>query len=80
MLYKGDWLNIGIVSSGSLFYQHGLGLIPVWISNYIRYKVQDEIAYPSPNVNRATVEAPNWIISYFITHFTGHVIAYSSWD
>ena len=32
-------------------YWHGLTLILTWISNYIHYKVQDEIAYPFPNFN-----------------------------
>ena len=38
------------------FYQHGLTLIPAWISKYIHYKVCDEITYPSLNFNGATVE------------------------
>ena len=44
-----------------------------WISNYIHYKVWDEIAYPYPNFKGATVEVWEWIGS-FIPHFTGHVI------
>ena len=32
-----------------IFYQHGLILIPAWRSNYILYKVWDEIFYSSPN-------------------------------
>ena len=35
--------------------------IPVCISNYIHYKVWDEIAYPLPNFNGATVEVWEWI-------------------
>ena len=38
------------------FYEHGLTLIPAWISNYIHYKVWDEITYPFLNFNGATVE------------------------
>ena len=38
------------------FYQHGLTLIPAWISNYIHYKVWDEITYPFLNFNGATIE------------------------
>ena len=38
------------------FYKHGLTLIPAWISNYIHYKVWDEITYPFLNFNGATVE------------------------
>ena len=36
--------------------KHGLTLTPVGISNYIHYKVWDEIAYPFLNFNGATVE------------------------
>ena len=43
------------VSSGP-FYQHGLTLIPAWISNYIHYKEWDEITYPFLNFNGATIE------------------------
>ena len=52
------------------FYKHGLTLIPAWISNYIHYKVWDEIIYPFLNCNGATVEVEEWI-SNFIPHFTG---------
>ena len=38
------------------FYLHGLSLIPAWISNYIHYKVWDEITYPFLNFNGCTVE------------------------
>ena len=38
------------------FYLHGLTLIPAWISNYIHYKVWDEITYPFLNFNGCTVE------------------------
>ena len=38
------------------FYWHGLTLIPAWISNYIHYKVRDEITYPFLNFSGATVE------------------------
>ena len=37
-----------------LFYLHRLTLIPAWISNYIHYKVRDEITYPFLNFNGAT--------------------------
>ena len=37
-------------------YQHGLTLIPVWISKYIHYTVWGEITFPFPNFNGATVE------------------------
>ena len=38
------------------FYQHGLTLIPTWISNHIHYNVWDEITYPFLNFNGCTVE------------------------
>ena len=49
-------------------YQHGLLLIPGWRSNYIHYKMWDEIAYPFPNFNCAAVEVWEWI-SKFIPYF-----------
>ena len=38
------------------FYQHGLTLIPVWISNYIHGKGWDEITYPFLNFNGYTID------------------------
>ena len=32
------------------FYNHGLTLIPAWISNHMSRKVWDEITYPFPNL------------------------------
>ena len=47
----------------------------VRISNYIRYKVWDEITYPLSNFNGCTVEV--WQrISNFIPSITGRVITY----
>ena len=40
---------------------HLVTLIPVWISNYIRYKVWCEITYPFLNSNGCTVEVWEWI-------------------
>ena len=37
-------------------YLHGLTLIPERISNYIHYKMWDEISYPFLNFNGCTVE------------------------
>ena len=45
--WKGIWVP---------FYYHGLTLTPAWINNYPHYKAWDEITYPSPNVNGATLE------------------------
>ena len=61
------------------FYHHGLTLIPVEISNYIHYKVWDEITNPFLNFNGATVEVFEWI-SNFIPHLTGRVITYPCYD
>ena len=33
-----------------------LTLVSAWISSYIHHKVWDEITYPFPNVNGATVD------------------------
>ena len=52
-------------------------LIPSWRSNYIHYKVWDEITYSF--FNGATVSVWEWI-SNFIQHLTGHVITYPCWD
>ena len=48
---------------------HGITLIPPWISNLMPCKVWDEITYPFPNFNGATVEV--WGC---ISNFTPHVI------
>ena len=61
------------------FYQHGVTLLPGWISNYILYKVWDEITYPFWDFNGVAVEVSEWI-SNFIPHFSGHVITYPFWD
>ena len=68
---------------GSLFtkislYQHGLLLMPGWISNYNHYNLWDEIIYPFPNFNGATVEFWEWV-SNFISYFTKYVITYTCW-
>ena len=46
---------IGLLS-GTAYTISVLTLIPAWISNYIHYKVWDEITYPFLNFNGATVE------------------------
>ena len=61
------------------FYQHDLTSITPWISNYIHYKVWDEITYPFPNFNGATIEVWEWIHN-FMLHFTEYVITYPCWD
>ena len=46
---------------------------PIWISNPVSNKGWDEIIYLFPNFSSATVDVWEWI-SYFILHFTGHVV------
>ena len=50
-------------------------LIQTWVSNNIHYIVCDEITYPFPNFNAATVEVWKWI-DIFFRWFTVHVIIY----
>ena len=54
-------------------------MAPSRISNYIRYKLWDEITYPFPNFNGAAVDVWEWI-SNFIPQFTRIVITYPCWD
>ena len=44
-------------------------LNPAWISDYVHYKMWDEITYPFPNINGATVAVWEWV-SNLIPHFT----------
>ena len=37
------------------FYQHGLTLIPAWISNHVPSNIWNEITYPFPNFNGASL-------------------------
>ena len=41
--------------------------------------VWDEIIYPFPNFNSATLEVWEWV-EQFIPQFTEHVIIYPCWD
>ena len=66
-------------SSKGPFYKPGLTLISSRMSNYIHYKVWDEITYPFPNFNGAVIEVCSWL-SNFIPHFTVHVINHQCWD
>ena len=49
-----------------------------WKSDYIHYKVCDDIIYPFPNFNSAAIEVLKRI-SKFIQYFTVHVINYPCW-
>ena len=66
-----------------LFDQEPLLLIWIYfnprISNYIHHNVWNKNTYTFPNLNSCTVEICEWI-SYFIPHFTGHVIIHLCWD
>ena len=54
---SGDCISPSRLSkSRGPFYKHGLTLTPPWISNYIHYKLWDEMTYPFLNFNGATVE------------------------
>ena len=46
-----------------------------WLSQHINHNVWNEITYPLPNFNRATVRVWEWI-SNCMPHVTGHVITY----
>ena len=61
------------------FYQHGLTLIPAWISNHMPSKVWDEITCPFPNFSGTAVEVWEWR-SNFIPHLVMDVITYSCCD
>ena len=68
----------GQENNGDRFYQYGLTLIQPWISNYIRYKVWDDVTYSFSNFSGATFEV--WEgINNFMPHFTEHEITYPCW-
>ena len=50
-LFSCAWIDIS-----SPFYQHGLTLVPAWISYHMHSKVWDGITYPFLNFNGCTVE------------------------
>ena len=65
---------MGEVDQGPV-YEHGLTLIPVWISNHTPNKMWDEITYQFPNFNGCTVRV--WErMNNSIPHFTMDVITY----
>ena len=47
-----------------LFYLHQLTLILTWISNFMFYKVWDEITYSFLNFNSETVDMWEWISNF----------------
>ena len=61
------------------FYSHGFTWILACISNFIHYKVLEEIIHPFSNINKRAFKV--WkLISNFIPYFTGHVITYPCWN
>ena len=65
--------------SSMTWWCHNMEMLSAWISNYIHYKVWDEITYPFLNFNGCTIEVKEWI-SNFISHFIMDVITYPCWD
>ena len=73
--------------NGTLLDCHLQALLLEWINFnpntdkyiYIPHIVSDKITYLLPKFNGTAIEVWEWI-SYFITHFTIHVIVYLSWD
>ena len=61
------------------FHYHSWYFISASISNYIHYKVWDEIIYPLTIFNGCTAEVCEWIRS-FIPHLKWHVTAYPCWN
>ena len=72
------WQIVGICTRWDLRHRqiwYWIILIPACLSNHIPSKMWDEITYPFPNFNGATVEV--WErISNFIPHFIMDVITY----
>ena len=71
-LWNSSLINMIFVNTRCPFYLHGLTLTPAWISYHIHHKMWNEITYPFPNFNGATIELWEWV-NNFIPHFTGHI-------
>ena len=67
------------VCNTNILYGHFLCWLWAWINDYMPSKVWDEITYPFPNFNCATVELWGWI-SNFSSHIMMAVITYPCWD
>ena len=67
------------VGTRGFFYSFGLTVISACIGNHMFRKVWDEIIYPFPNYNGATVEVGEWICN-FISYFIMDVITQPCWD
>ena len=58
--------TMGILVRGTVYPCTNMDLLP-WVSNYIRYKVWDEITNPFPNINAEAIDGREWMCK-----FTGH--------
>ena len=67
------WVSLTKSLQQGPVYKHTCILILSWISNYINYKVWNEITYLFPNFSSITIEVCVWR-SNVIPHLTGHVI------
>ena len=75
--------DISSCGANSIFYQAHYGSVPspsyllslTWISNYIHYKMWDEISYSFPKFNDITVKVCEWT-TIFIPHFLMNVITF----
>ena len=56
----------GLCIISPIIFDHGLTLIPAWISNYIHYKVWDAITHPFLNFYGATVEVWEWTSNFIL--------------
>ena len=77
------WLQQSLIHGLIPFHWHGLTLLSTWISNYIHYKMWDEIMYPFQTINFQV--SMGQLLKFgmecnFSSHFTEHVITYPCWD
>ena len=61
---KADFNSSPLPISSGAFYAHGLTLIVKLISNYVHYKLWDDITYPFRYFNSATVEVYEMISNF----------------
>ena len=74
-----SWINLSFTDSIYLFRllrDNGNGR---WISNYIHFKVQDEVINPFPNLKGCIIEVLELIYD-IIPDFTDCLITYQCWD
>ena len=61
---KADYNSSPLPISSGAFYEHGFTLIAKLISDYIHYKLWDDITYPFRYFNGATVEVYEYISNF----------------